>query len=137
MDGRLRLSQLRALRTLGLDRDQRRVFLSGAMSLYYFSTQSEPAIAIVQLVGSRLRSGIIDIRDVGGGVNDLVRFRTASQQVARAFGAAELELFGGAIINPRLEALLLRQGFCNATAPVPDELGGGTIDVVTRVFPLR
>jgi hypothetical protein len=133
---RLRLSQLRALRELGLDAPQRRAFLRGEVVLYYSPTRAEPAVAVAQLVGIRLRSGMIAIRDVGGGLGVLARFRTRSHAVARACGASEVELFGAAFINQRLEALLLRQGFARATEPVPEELGGGTMEIVTKLFPV-
>ena len=61
---------------------------------------------IVQLVGPRLRCGIISVRDVsGGGALQLLHFRTVSLGLARALNATELELFGGAVINRHLEAL--------------------------------
>ena len=60
----------------------------------------------------------------------------AGLALARALNATELELFGGAVINRHLEALLLRQGFARATDAIPEELGGGTMEILTRVFPL-
>lgn len=91
---------------------------------------------MVQWSEDRLRNGIIDINDVGGGLGDLVRFRSRSVEVAMALGVSRVELFGAALINPKLEALLLRHGFTAATEVVPEELGGGTIGIVTRVFPV-
>ncbi len=134
--GRPTRAQVQALHDLGLSRAQRRTFFQGLVTVYYFPSGSEPAIAVIHLAGDKVRSGIIDIHDVGGGLGDLARFRKRSLAVARAFGAARLELFGGAFINPRLEALLLRQGYAQATEAVPEELGGGTIEIVTRVFPV-
>src|SRR5436190_6203193 len=105
------LAQVRSLRVLGLDRTQRRTFLQGEATVYFFPTRSEPAIALIHLVGNRVRNGIISIKDIGGGVGDFLRFRTHSFAVAKTTGAVSLELFGGAFINPSLEALLIRHGF--------------------------
>jgi len=46
-------------------------------------------------------------------------------------------LFRAALIEPCLEALLLRQGYARATEPVPDVLGGGTMDIVAKVFAVQ
>lgn len=135
--GRPRPSQVRSLRNLGLNRTQRRDFYRGDLVVFEFPTPSSPAIAAVQILGTRLRSGIISIRDVGGGVADFGRFRRQSLDAAKAFRLTELELFGGAIINPRLEAMLLRHGFCRLTAPIPDALGGGTMEILSRVYPVQ
>jgi hypothetical protein len=51
-------------------------------------------------------------------------------------GATEYELFGGAVINQRLERLLIRQGFQRAVDTVPEELGGGTMEIRFKVFAL-
>lgn len=134
---RPQLSQVRALRDLGLNQAQRSAFFRAESVVFHFPTREEPAIAVAHLAGSRLRCGIISIRDVGGGVRDLGQFRDRCQAVARSFGASELELFGAAVINQRLQALLVRQGFARLTELVPEELGGGTMEVLSRVFPVR
>ena len=132
-----RVSQLRALRDLGLDKAQRRTFLSGEATVYYFPTESAPAIAVLHWTEDCVRSGIIAIQDVGGGLTDLSRFRSKSFAVARAVGASSLELFGGALINKRLEALLLRQGFTRRMDSIPSVLGGGTMEIMTKVLAVK
>ena len=123
-----------ALRNLGLDPSQVEAFLRGDAVVYQLPTRGEPGIAMIQSTGSRLRSGIIEINDVGGGVKDFLVFRGRSEAVARALGATELELFGGAVINPKLESVLLRRSFRRGEDAVPEELGGGTMEILFKVF---
>jgi hypothetical protein len=49
----------------------------------------------------------------------------------------ELELFGAAIINDQLREILLRHGYQIRTEQCPDELGGGTVEILARVYPVR
>lgn len=121
---------VRSLRGLGLDPSQVETFLRGEAVVYQLPTQGEAGIAMIQLAGIRLRSGIIEINDVGGGVKDFLVFRGRSEVVARALGASELELFGGAVINQKLESLLLRRGFQRGEDTVPEDLGGGTMEIL-------
>jgi hypothetical protein len=125
-----------ALRDLGLDSAQREQFFAGKYVVYPLATESDPGIAVIELSGSRLSSGIIEINDIGGGLVDFLRFRRLSRAVAVAVGATELELFGGAIINTDLEQLLIRQKFERSVRSIPEELGGDIMEVLTRVFPL-
>jgi hypothetical protein len=125
---------VRALDGLGLEPSRFEGFLRGEAVVYQFPTWNEPGIALVQLVGNRLRSGIIEINDLGGGVMDFLGFRDRSERLARALAANELELFGGAVINRRLEDLLIRRGFQRSEDAVPDELGGGTMEILFKVF---
>ena len=97
----------------------------------------EPILGVIQLASPRLRCGIISVRDAsGGGARQLLHFRNPTLALARVLNATELELFGGAVINRQLEALLRRQGFVLAVDTIPDELGGGTMEILTRVFPV-
>ncbi len=61
------------------------------MIVYKLSTEGDPGIAMVQMTGSRLRSGIIEINDPGGGLKDFLFFRTRSRAVAQALNLIELE----------------------------------------------
>ena len=124
----------RALEILGLDPFHAQALLRGDAVVYQFPTESEAGIAMIQRVGRRLRSGIIEINDIGGGVKDFLVFRHRSEVIARALAANELELFGGAVINQKLADLLLRQGFQRGEDAVPEELGGGTMEILFKVF---
>lgn len=64
-------------------------------------------------------------------------FETGAQAAGRALGARELEILGIEITNPQLRAALERGGFTPTKMPVPDELGGGTFDAISRVEPLN
>ncbi len=130
------LAQLRALRNFGLDRAARREFFSGRPATFLSTTAGSP-IGVLQLQGSRLSAGIFQINAPGMGLRAFTQFRSASTQLARTLGATELELGGIAVTNPNVTATLLRMGFTARTATVPESLGGGTVEVITRVFPVR
>lgn len=57
--------------------------------------------------------------------------------VGQAFAATELEVFGAAIINHRLKAILLRQGFVEKRDHVPEELGGGEMEILSKIISVR
>jgi len=128
--------QQAALAALGLGDEQIAQFLQGAAVAYLLPTATDQGAAIVQRVGVRLRSGIVEVNDPGGGVRTLARFRGQSRRVAAAFGLAELELFGAEVMNPRLADLLVKRGFEQKTEPCPDALGGGEMTILARVFPV-
>jgi hypothetical protein len=41
------------------------------------------------------------------------------------------------VINPDVKAMLIRQGFTPKVIQVPAELGGGTTEALSKVFPVR
>ena len=103
-------AQSAALKDLGLTEGDITAFLEGKFVVYYLPTGSDPAIALIQKSGARLRSGIYVIRDPGGGVKTLARFRGQSRKVAKLFCLNELELFGVAVTNEKLETMLALSG---------------------------
>ena len=125
---------IQSLVLLGLDPLQVEAFLRGDAVVYQLPTGSDPGIGMVQRAGNRLRSGIIEINDVGGGLKDFLLFRDRSEMIARALAADEMELFGGAVINRRLENLLIRRGFQRSEDAIPEVLGGGTMEILTKIF---
>jgi hypothetical protein len=128
--------QLSALATLGLSAEQMQAFLGGLQVVYAFGTPRGQAIAILQRVSNRLRSGIVVINDPGAGIKALGSWRGLSYVVAVQFGLRELELFGAEVINQRLAAMLARRRFETKVAPCPDELGDEEMTILTRVFPV-
>lgn len=76
----------------------------------------------------------MSIKDPGGGLVSLARFRAKSSRVAKAFHASELEIFGDAVVNPKLAILLQRQSFVQRVVSCPDDLGGGQMEILTRTF---
>jgi hypothetical protein len=127
-------SQIRSLSALGLTKSQRRTFFEKKATVYEFAISRHSAIAVVQLSGNRLRSGIISVSEFGKGFASLVRFRNSSMAVCQALAVTELELFGAAIINRRLRAMLLRQGFVETVDQVPEELGGGEMEILSKTI---
>jgi hypothetical protein len=126
--------QRAALVGLGLSDELIARFLRGEAVAYPLTTESEPGIAIIQRTERRLRSGIVEVRDPGGGVKTFARFRGHSRQIAALFGLAELELFGAEVINETLAEVLINQRFERKTEPCPEELGGGEMTILSRVF---
>jgi hypothetical protein len=60
-------------------------------------------------------------------------FEAKARAAAKAIGAKELQLMGIEVTNDRLRVVLERGGFVPATLPVPEELGGGTFEALSRV----
>lgn len=127
-------AQAAALFAIGISEDHVERFLAGEEVTFSLPTQSDAGIGLLQRFGERIRCGIVAINDPGGGLLSLARFRSNSMQVAKAFGANEVELFGAAIINDELEMMLRRQSFSRQVVTCPDELGGGTMEILSKVF---
>ncbi|MDY7233034.1 RHS repeat-associated core domain-containing protein [Hyalangium rubrum] len=133
------LAQVRALRNLGVNREGRRAVFEGKQAAFTQPTKKGDAtIGSVQIIGPRLRSGIISVHNTnGGGLSAFTRFRSTSQTVAKSFGLKELELYGGAVINPKIEAMLTKFGFQRCRIPIPEALGAdGEMDALSKVFPV-
>jgi hypothetical protein len=133
------LSQVRALRGLGVDEAARRAFFEGAPVEFKLPTAGgEPTRASAQLVGRRLRVGIVSVKDLSGaGPRAFFNFSTRARSLARTMGAKEVEIYGALIINEDIEGMLLRQGYVRGKVTLPEELGGGTAPVLRRVYPVR
>jgi hypothetical protein len=130
----LSADQIEVLAAFGFAPEQMQTFLDGRQVVYPLATSAGQGIAILQRVGTRLRSGIVAINDPGAGVMILGRWRGLSQTAAVLFSCRELELFGAEVINARLAALLQRQGFVARVVPCPDELGDEEMTVLSRLF---
>jgi hypothetical protein len=126
--------QRQALESLGLRPEELRRFLNAEPVVFPIQSQREPGIAVVQLATARLRGGIVEVRDPGGGLKTLMRFRSQCFRVAKLFGGAELELSGAAVINARLAGILQNMGFVERIDQCPDELGDESMSILARVF---
>lgn len=126
--------QAAALGALGLDADQFESFALGLEIVFYFPTQSDPGIALAQWQSERIRCGIFSIDDPGGGLITLMQFRSNAQRLASAFEAEELELFGAALLNDKLRELLIRRSFERKVVGCPEALGGGEMEILSKVF---
>jgi hypothetical protein len=126
-----------ALGGLGVGESQLQVLAAGEPVAFTLSGAAEGTVTVAQLTAEgRLRLGIVTIKNVGGRLIDFMTFEAKAQAVARALGAKELELLGIEINNPKLRAVLERGGFTPTTMPIPEELGGGTLDAISRVEPV-
>ena len=135
-----RLSQVRTLRDLGLSLVARRAFFEGVVLTFEIPTiGGYPTIATLQWTGARLCAGLFSVHDTSGaGLRAFTGFRGRARLMARVMDAEALELQGIAVTNPRIEQLLLRQGFTRQTVEIPEALGGGgTVEVFSKVFRMR
>ena len=133
-----KLSQVRALRDLGLSEVERRAFFEGKTVVFNIPTiGGDPTVATLRLSSGRLTAGIVDVLDESGaGLKAFTRFRAIARGLSHMFGVSELELQGVAVINSDIEAMLIRRGFTVSEALVPGELGGGTAEIYSKVFPV-
>jgi hypothetical protein len=130
----LTTDQANSLQALGLREQEVDRFLKGFPVAFSLPTESSPGIGVAQRRAPRLRAGIVELHDPGGGVKTLARFRRRAFDVAISFGLSEVELFGAAIINGKLADLLARQEFDEMDDQCPDELGDEIMTIRAKVF---
>jgi hypothetical protein len=94
--------QFKLLLDLGLTQDQVYAFVRRETIVYLLRTESAPGIGMLEMKDTRLRSGIVEINDPGGGLRTLDAFRERSFKIAKLFRLGELELFGAAVVNRRM-----------------------------------
>jgi hypothetical protein len=129
--------QAAALLALGVQHTQFAIVLRGEAIVYRLPTDGGSGIALLQLVESRLRSGIVEVTAPGEGLMTFFRFRSQSLRAAAAFGVSELELFGAEVINPKIVSILTRHGYKELEDRCPDDLGGGAMMILSRIFPVQ
>jgi hypothetical protein len=113
-------------------------FAAGKAVSFFLPGVAEGTITVAQLTAEGgLRVGIYTINNVGGGLVDFMVFEARAHAAAKALGAKELELLGIEITNPKVQAALERGGFAPTTIPVPEELGGGTFNAISRIEPVK
>jgi hypothetical protein len=109
-----------------------RSFLAGETVAF----ETPGVVAFARMQGNRLVAGIFSINAPGNGLRLLSAFRAQATTAARALGAKQLELVGAEFTNNPLREMLLRQGFTPGTMEAPAALGGGPMDVVSKVIGL-
>jgi hypothetical protein len=129
-----------ALGRLGMGQSQLRRFAAGEPVAFNLPGATPGIITVAQLTAERrLRVGIYTIKkegDVLGALFACMTFEGRSQDAAKAVGVKELELLGIEITSPEIQAVLERGGFTPTTIAVPEELGGGTFNAISRVEPV-
>jgi hypothetical protein len=125
-----------ALELLGLTPEQQASLLQGQPTAFLFPSADEGLIGIALYISSqqRLRIGIYTINNPGEGLTDFLSFEARSHVAARELGAREVELLGIEINNAQLREVLERGGFTPVTIAVPEELGGGIANAVSKIF---
>ncbi len=97
-------------------------------------------IVMAQMQNNVLRSGILSISEKSGAENAIRAFkdfRKLSRVLATAIGANEYELLGIAIMNEKIEKMLLKLSFIPQTIEVPKSLGGGTVEALVGRFKVK
>ncbi|MEV7627752.1 hypothetical protein [Actinoplanes sp. NPDC089786] len=129
-----------SLAAMGMDAARQDALLAGASVMY---ETANGVICIAQIVQGRLRVGIFSINiknDPAAAVRGFASFRGPARAAARALQVPEYEMFGAAIVNSEIEAMLLRQGFAKSTETVPEAFGLGPstqVEILTKRFPVR
>lgn len=131
-------AQRKALLSLGVpEADLERVARGEEVVVTRPTRAGHDTIGTVQLAEDHVKSTILSVHHEGEGRRAMAQLRSDAMDVARAFGRTEIELGGAAVVNPRVEGLLKRQGFSRSIAPVPDDLGNeGTLTLYTRRMPV-
>jgi hypothetical protein len=123
-----------ALRRLGLEEGQVQDLAKGKPIAFNLAGAAEGTICVACLpTDDRLQIGIYTIKNVGGGLPDFMTFDARSRSAAIALGVKEVETMGIEVTHLEMRAVLERGGFTPTTFDVPDELGGGTFDALSRV----
>ncbi|MBX3387807.1 MAG: hypothetical protein KF768_14670, partial [Phycisphaeraceae bacterium] len=125
--------RVRALRDFGLDQGARRAFLNGETVAFQ---QASGIIGFARMEGSRLVAGIFSINAPGQGVRLMSKFRSQAAALGRSLGATELQLAGAEFTNSALRATLSRAGFTAGTMEAPAALGGGAMNILSKVIGL-
>lgn len=128
------------LLSLGVGKHDFGLFLMGRPVLFEMPAVTDTQEALggfVKLTDDAIASGIILVKDQGGGATSLFAFRKRTFEVARAFDRPHVDFLGCEIKNHRLGRLLARQGFEPATVDVPEDLGGGTMAVMHKRYDTR
>jgi hypothetical protein len=128
---------------MGVSSAQITALEQGQMVLYELHVAGKPSTyALLQIRGGLLRGGIFSIQvkdDVAAGVKAFFRFRQPVLELARDMGLPEIELFGAAIHNADINAMLKRQGFVETTETIPEYLGMGPnaeVQIMSKRFPV-
>jgi hypothetical protein len=131
------------LEGMGIEAAQVAALERGELVLYDIKVAGQSSTyALLQLRQGLLRGGIFSIAvkgDADAAVKAFFRFRQPILELGRDMGLPEIELFGAAIHNAKISALLRRQGFVETTEVIPESLGFGPateIQVVSKRFPV-
>ena len=133
------LSQVRALRDMGVGQTERRAFFSGeTVPFQYPTVGGHDVYGFLQFQEGTLTSQLFSINNTAGGAPAAFRqFVSGSQSLGRSLGLTEIELQGGSVINRDLATALSSRGFQPKTVPVPESLGGGTQEVLFKTVPVK
>jgi hypothetical protein len=146
----LRPASIRALRKLGVSETDMTIFLAGEPVAFRMPTAGgSPTIGILRTCTSHLESGIIDLyinpdarsgapgTGRGAGARAIGEWRSISMELCRSLGIMQVELYGADIVNHDIMDMLARRQFIYGLREVPESLGGGEVEVLARIFPVK
>lgn len=128
----LLITQVRALKKLGVDKAGRRAFFRGEVVQFKFSTKGGDVYGFVQYQNKRLVSQLFSINvpeNTIGAARGFLRFKNNTVNLARQLGVKNIEFQGGSVLNDEVLEFLIRQGFRTKIVDVPAALGGGKQEV--------
>ncbi|MCK9386194.1 MAG: hypothetical protein M0Q15_16410 [Nevskia sp.] len=132
-------SQIAALNNLGVPSIDHPIFFSGGIAGFQYPTVGgDNVFGFLQYQNGTLTSQLFSINNTAGGAPAAFRqFINGSNELGRSLGLKSLELQGGSVINRDLANALSSRGFTPKLVPVPDALGGGTQEVLSKVVSVR
>jgi hypothetical protein len=137
----IKLSQVKTLREIGVAKENRRAFFNGQIVDFSFPTKGgDDVVGFLQRTPNgevQLTSQLFSINNTAGGAPAAFRkYLRNSTDLAKSLGATKIEIQGGSLINPDLAKALTDRGFTPKTVPVPEALGGGTQEVLSKIIDL-
>jgi hypothetical protein len=132
-------AQASALTKLGVSQEDQLPFMNGQIVGFQYPTVGgDDVYGFLQYQSGSLTSQLFSINNTAGGAANAFRqFVGGSNGLAASLGLDSVELQGGSVINPELANALLSRGFVPKVVPVPDALGGGAQEVLSKVVPVK
>ena len=131
--------QIKVLDRLGVLAADHADFLAGEVTAFQYPTEGGPDVyGFLQLQNAALTSQLFSIVNTVGGAGAAFRnFMSSSNELAASFGLQSYEMQGGSVLNRDLATALVSRGFQPKVIAVPESLGGGVQEVLSKQIPVR
>lgn len=119
----------------GIDQENHKSFFDGEVVAFEYPTKGgDNLFGHLQFKEGHLTSQLFSIRNTaGGGFGAYLKFVKGSFALAKSLGLRQVEIQGGAIHNKSITKNLLANGYKPKTIPVPEYMGGGTVEVLYKI----
>ena len=136
---KLSAKQISILDRLGVQPADHADFLAGEVTAFQYPTAGGPDVyGFLQYESGALTSQLFSIVNTVGGAGAAFRtFMSSSNDLAASFGLSSYEMQGGSVLNVDLGKALVNRGFQPKVISVPDDLGGGIQQVLSKQIPVR